>query len=55
MHLLCPRVGAELLVHGCVSNKPIPIFKKTIVEVKPYDMPVTKLLSFDYQYDKEKL
>lgn len=54
IHMLYPLVGAELMAyHGCVPKAPI-LFEKTEIELKPYDMPVSKLFDLDYKYGDNK-
>lgn len=50
IHPLFPLVYSELQDHKCPRTIPTPMFTKEIIELKPYDMPVSKLLEMDYKY-----
>ena len=58
MHLLYPRVGADLLeYHGCVPKPPV-LFQVEVLELKPYDIPVSKIFDLDWnreQYEHQKI
>lgn len=49
MHILYPLVGRDSLIHACVAKPPI-LFKIESMELKPMDMPSTKVFELDYRY-----
>ena len=53
IHPLFPLVGGKSLEHACVAKPPV-LFTMTLIEQKPMDMPITKILDMPYEFNKEK-
>ncbi len=53
MHILYPRIGRKSLEHGCVAKPPV-LWEVVLQEVKPMEMPSSKLLEMDYRYKEIK-
>lgn len=43
MHVLFPQIGSKSLEHYCVAKPPV-VFEVTLIEVKPMEIPVSKIL-----------
>lgn len=56
MHLLFPQVGPRSLEHACVAKSPV-LFSVEVIEVKPMEMPISKILDPEWnreQWQREK-
>ncbi len=53
MHILFPIVGGLSLEHACVAKPPI-VFERSMVKLKPMEMPNTALLYMDYLYSERE-
>ncbi len=50
IHPLFPQVGGKSLEHACVAKNPNRhLYRVELIEVKPYDMPVTKILDPEWR------
>lgn len=54
MHVLYPLVGRDSLTHYCVAKPPV-LFKIEHMELKPMDMPSTKIFELDYRYSENDI
>lgn len=52
IHPLFPIVGGKSLEHACVAKPPV-FFEAKIIETKPYDVPITSILSMDFSYGEK--
>lgn len=50
IHPLYPLVNPDSLKHDCPRTIPDPVFEYEMIEVRPMEMPSTKLLEMDYKY-----